>query len=225
MPYKHILHAAAVSLAALPSIAAANAQPLSSPATFVQPNSDVVHVQYREPYGYYGERDDDEGIVDLPGEAVSGPTGVGDCDDGQGMAACARRFSSFDPGSGTYVTYSGGACDVPLSAGLTFSTLKPPAVSAAFFSLPQPDGPNRSVLISIGSWPRSTRFSLIASTRELEPQTKICGMTSGPYPASINIGLSMRRLGPVQSERWSRVRVVVTFSEGLHSANASNSAR
>jgi len=122
MSYKRILLAAAVSLAALSSIAAANAQPLSSPATFVQPNSDVVHAQYREPYGYYGELDDDEGIVDLPGEAVAGPNGVaggifGDYDDGQGMAACARRFSSFDPGSGTYVTYSGERVMCPYLRG------------------------------------------------------------------------------------------------------------
>jgi hypothetical protein len=106
----------------LSSIAAANAQPLSSPATFGQPDSDVVHVQSRESYGYYGERDDDEGIVDPPGEAVSGTTGVAggifdDYDDGQGMAGCARRFSSFDPGSGTYVTYSGERVMCPYLRG------------------------------------------------------------------------------------------------------------
>src|SRR5258706_13005969 len=74
MSYKRILLAAAVSLAALSSIAAANAQPLSSPATFVQPNSDVVHVQYREPYGYYGNAMMTKALSTFPARLLQAPT-------------------------------------------------------------------------------------------------------------------------------------------------------
>lgn len=124
MSYKPIL-IAAISLGALTTLAGANAQPLSESAFAPATKANVVQVQYREGYGRSDRgRDDDDSIFDLPGEAVSGATGLvggvlGDNEDGggQGVAACARRFRSFDPSTGTYVTYSGERVMCPYLRG------------------------------------------------------------------------------------------------------------
>jgi hypothetical protein len=89
---------------------AANAGALSPAAvSAVSQAGEATRVQYA-PYGYYGGYYGDGGLFAIPGEIIGGaagiiggPIGYG----GSGEAACARQFRSFDPASGTYVTYSG----------------------------------------------------------------------------------------------------------------------
>jgi hypothetical protein len=131
MRHKALLFAAAATLATLPPLTPAAAEPASSGLALqshAAPN--VLNVQYyadpgyRE-YGYgpyYGG-----GLLDIPGEIVAGTAGVvGDvlaspvyegAYPSDAIAACEARFRSFDPATGTYTSYSGEQVLCPYLGG------------------------------------------------------------------------------------------------------------
>jgi hypothetical protein len=116
MSHARILSVAAIALGVCAPFAA-NAEVAAPNALSAQafPQS-VVKAQYYG--GYYRGYGGDEGVLDIPGDVLVGAGGlVGGLlgDDGYyggyyaggGIAACERAFRSFDPASGTYMTYSG----------------------------------------------------------------------------------------------------------------------
>lgn len=70
----------------------------------------------------FAQEADDVDVLAIPGQVVEGVTGgvadvlgLGDNEDAN--AACARRFRSFDPETGTYTTYSGERVTCPYLRG------------------------------------------------------------------------------------------------------------
>ena len=117
MTSMRILSAAILGLG-LFAATGAGAQPISS-ASSPSIGSGFTQVDYRDRH----DRDDDS-ILDIPGDVVEGATdtagavvddALGDGDSGE--AACARRFRSFDPETGTYTTYSGQQVMCPYLRG------------------------------------------------------------------------------------------------------------
>jgi hypothetical protein len=116
MRHKGLLCAAAAMLA-LPALTSASAQTVY----------ETTGVQYVEYPGYYtyDRYYRGPGVLDIPGRVVAdtvatvdgvlggpyryyGPyAGTGVVYAESGVAACARRFRSFDPVTGTYTTYEG----------------------------------------------------------------------------------------------------------------------
>ena len=116
MRHKGLLFAAAAMLA-LPALTPAAAQTVSR----------ITEVQYVEYPGYYVY--DGPRLLDIPG-AVIGDTAVtiggvlgapygyyGAPYAGTGVAACASRFRSFDPATGTYTAYTGEQVVCPYLGG------------------------------------------------------------------------------------------------------------
>jgi hypothetical protein len=90
----------------------------------------ITRVQYVEYPGYYAYDGDYYGprVFDLPGAvlgdtavAVGGflaaPDGFYGPYSGTGVAACARRFRSFNPATGTYTAYTGEQVVCPYLGG------------------------------------------------------------------------------------------------------------
>jgi hypothetical protein len=109
---------AAVAMLALPALKPAPAQTIT----------EVQYVEYPGYYayeGYYGPR-----VLDIPGRVIGNTTAaVGGVLSGPypyygvtyygetGVAACARRFRSFDPATGTYTAYTGEQIVCPYLGG------------------------------------------------------------------------------------------------------------
>lgn len=109
MRYKGLLFAAAATFAALPALIPASAQDYPYPGYYGY-----------GPY-YYGP-----GPLAIPGEIVAGTAAViGDVlappvpgpYPSSGILACERHFRSFDPATGTYMTYSGERVLCPYLGG------------------------------------------------------------------------------------------------------------
>ncbi len=127
--------AAAAALAVLPALALpAAAEPAFPAITANSPG--IVHVQYAYPgyYGYNGYYGPGPyyggGLLDIPGEIVGGTAGIATGIlgapyggayaapyAGGGIAACQRRFRSFNPATGTYTTYTGEQVVCPYLGG------------------------------------------------------------------------------------------------------------
>ena len=117
MTSMRILSAAILGLG-LFAATGAGAQPVSS-ASSPSIGSGIAQVDYRDRY----DRDGGS-VLDIPGDVVEGATdtagavvndALGDGDSGE--AACARRFRSFDPETGTYTAYSGQQVMCPYLRG------------------------------------------------------------------------------------------------------------
>ncbi len=101
-------------------VGGANAMPVVDTGTGVVRG--LIKVQYYDRGGYEGEREE-RGLLDIPGEIVGGAfdtaegvLGAGEeavGARGNGSEACARRFRSFDPETGTIRTRSGQMVQCP----------------------------------------------------------------------------------------------------------------
>jgi BA14K-like protein len=119
-----LLAAAAAAMLTLPALTPAGAQTVSR----------ITEVQYAEYPGYYVY--DGPPLLDIPGRVIgdtavvaSGVAGVpygyyrtpyagtGVVYAENGVAACARRFRSFDPATGTYTSYTGEQVVCPYLGG------------------------------------------------------------------------------------------------------------
>jgi BA14K-like protein len=120
MRHKGLLFAAAAMLS-LPALTPLAAQTVSG----------ITEVQYVEYPGYYSYEGYYDGprVLDVPGTVIGdaavavgsvlstpyGYYGVRYAD--SGVAACARRFRSFDPATGTYTAYTGEQLVCPYLGG------------------------------------------------------------------------------------------------------------
>ena len=108
---------AAAAMLALPALTPAAAQTVSG----------ITEVQYVEYPGYYVY--DGPPLLDIPGRVIGDTAvvvgGVASAPYGYyatpyaeaGVAACARRFRSFDPATGTYTAYTGEQVVCPYLGG------------------------------------------------------------------------------------------------------------
>ncbi len=128
MRHKGLLFAAAAAIAALPALTPASAGPASAGIVLPGNTAGVTEVQYVYPgyRYYYGYDPYYAGPLAVPGDAIAGTAGVvGDVLVAPyagpyapaGIAACERRFRSFDPATGTYLTYSGERVLCPYLGG------------------------------------------------------------------------------------------------------------
>src|SRR4029077_13332282 len=88
-----------------------------------------------------------------------------------------------------------------------------------------PVGPNRSVLMRAGSWPRFTSDSAADSTSGVGPQTKTKGRSSGGHATVLSIAASMRRCNPCHPSGTLRVSVWITPTPEPLATSLSSSSR